>query len=110
MRINPSVRSLFFILVMLAIPAASSAQIILSIGFAPPPLPVYEQPVCPDAGYLWTPGYWAYAQEGYFWVPGTWVMGPEPGLLWPPRIRAGAPTCLLFTRVTGVLKSASTAA
>src|SRR6202453_433656 len=84
MRINPSVRSLFFILVMLAIPAASSAQIILSIGFAPPPLPVYEQPVCPDTGYLWTPGYWAYAQEGYFWVPGTWVMAPEPGLLWTP--------------------------
>src|ERR1700734_2170580 len=69
---------------MLAIPAASSAQIILSIGFAPPPLPVYEQPVCPDAGYIWTPGYWAYAQEGYFWAPGTWVMAPEPGLLWTP--------------------------
>jgi hypothetical protein len=84
MRINPSARSLFFILVMLAIPAASSAQIILSIGFAPPPLPVYEQPVCPDTGYLWTPGYWAYAQDGYFWVPGTWVMAPEPGLLWTP--------------------------
>ena len=81
---NPSVRSLLFALVLLALPAAASAQIILSIGFAPPPLPVYVQPVCPDAGYMWTPGYWAYAQEGYFWVPGTWVMAPEPGLLWTP--------------------------
>jgi YXWGXW repeat-containing protein len=81
---NLSVRSLFFALIMLAIPAASSAQIILSIGFAPPPLPVYEQPICPSEGYIWTPGYWAYAQEGYFWVPGTWEMAPEPGLLWTP--------------------------
>ncbi len=84
MRIRLSIRSLLFALLMLAIPAASSAQIILSIGFAPPPLPVYEQPVCPSEGYIWTPGYWAYAQEGYFWVPGTWVMAPEPGLLWTP--------------------------
>jgi hypothetical protein len=79
-----SIRSFLFALVILALPVASSAQIILSIGFAPPPLPVYEQPVCPDAGYIWTPGYWAYAQEGYFWVPGTWAMAPEPGLLWTP--------------------------
>ncbi len=78
------VRSLLFALMILALPVASSAQIILSIGFAPPPLPVYEQPVCPAAGYIWTPGYWAYAQEGYFWVPGTWEMAPEPGLLWTP--------------------------
>jgi hypothetical protein len=81
--LNLSVRSLLFAL-LLAIPAASSAQIILTIGIAPPPLPVYEQPLCPSAGYLWTPGYWAYAQEGYFWVPGTWVMAPEPGFLWTP--------------------------
>src|SRR6202451_3850692 len=84
MRPNLSIRSLLFALLLLAIPAASSAQIILSIGFAPPPLPVYEQPACPSEGYIWTPGYWAYAQEGYFWVPGTWAMAPEPGLLWTP--------------------------
>jgi hypothetical protein len=81
---NVSVRPLLFALMILAIPVASSAQIILSIGFAPPPLPVYEQPLCPSAGYIWTPGYWAYAQEGYFWVPGTWEMAPQPGLLWTP--------------------------
>jgi WXXGXW repeat (2 copies) len=81
---NHSIRSLLFALMILVLPVASPAQIIFSIGFAPPPLPVYEQPVCPDAGYIWTPGYWAYAQEGYFWVPGTWVLAPEPGLLWTP--------------------------
>ena len=28
---------------------------------APPPLPDYEQPPCPEDGYLWAPGYWAWA-------------------------------------------------
>ena len=67
-------------------PARSSAQI--SVGVAvhigPPALPVYEQPICPGAGYLWTPGYWAYGADGYYWVPGTWVMAPTVGFLWTP--------------------------
>jgi hypothetical protein len=63
----------------------SIAQIGVSVTFGPPPLPVYEQPPCPDDGYLWTPGYWAYDNYfGYYWVPGTWVPAPEPGLLWTP--------------------------
>ena len=56
----------------------------VSINFAPPELPVYEQPPIPGPGYLWTPGYWAWADGGYYWVPGTWVEAPEPGLLWTP--------------------------
>lgn len=67
-----------------AIPAAAGAQISISVNFAPPPLPVYEQPDIPGPGYLWTPGYWAYGEEGYFWVPGTWVEPPSFGLLWTP--------------------------
>ena len=55
-----------------------------SIGIAPPPLPVYDQPLCPGPGYLWTPGYWAYAAGGYYWVPGTWVLPPAVGLVWTP--------------------------
>jgi WXXGXW repeat (2 copies) len=51
---------------------------------APPPLPDYEQPPCPEEGYLWTPGYWAYAPGGYYWVPGTWVQPPRVGVLWTP--------------------------
>src|SRR6266581_857244 len=54
------------------------------ITFAPPELPVYEQPPVPGDGYIWTPGYWAYGDDDYYWVPGTWVMAPEPGLLWTP--------------------------
>jgi hypothetical protein len=81
-----SIRSLFFALVLLAISAASSAQvgILVSIRIAPPELPIYEQPICPEDGYLWTRGYWAYGNDDYFWVPGTWVMAPEVGYLWTP--------------------------
>src|SRR5262252_1338024 len=73
-------------LAALARPSASQAQVAVgvSIRIGPPALPVYPQPVCPGAGYIWTPGYWAYGPAGYYWVPGTWVLVPEPGLLWTP--------------------------
>ena len=41
-----------------AVPQAR-AGIFISVGFAPPVLPVYAQPYCPGDGYIWTPGYWA---------------------------------------------------
>ena len=50
----------------------------------PPPLPDYEQPPCPEDGYLWTPGFWAWGGGGYYWVPGTWVQPPRVGVLWTP--------------------------
>src|SRR5580704_5900775 len=86
MRFILSIRSLMFALVLLAISAASSAQIGvgISIRIAPPELPVYEQPIAPGDGYIWTPGYWAYGDVDYYWVPGTWVMAPEVGYLWTP--------------------------
>ncbi|POA77628.1 hypothetical protein C1883_32095, partial [Pseudomonas protegens] len=60
---------------------ASFAQVNIgvSVSFGPPELPVYEQPLCPGDGYLWTPGYWAWDGYDYYWVPGTWVLAPEPG-------------------------------
>jgi hypothetical protein len=79
-----SARSLLISLAFLAIPAMSLAQFEVSITVAPPELVVYEQPVCPENNYLWTPGYWAYGSEGYFWVPGTWVQPPTVGMLWTP--------------------------
>lgn len=77
-------RLLVLAVLMLAIPAASFAGIFVSITVAPPPLPVYVQPVCPQPGYMWSPGYWAWGDEGYYWVPGTWVPAPAVGLLWTP--------------------------
>jgi hypothetical protein len=84
MRKSLLLSTLLMLLVLLAAPVTSSAGIIFSVEIAPPPLPVYDQPVCPGEGYLWTPGYWAYADGGYFWVPGTWVLIPQPGYLWTP--------------------------
>jgi hypothetical protein len=86
MHIFSSIRSSLFALVLLALSATTYAQIGISISLAPPELPTYEQPLCPGDGYLWTPGYWAYADAdtGYYWVPGAWVMAPEPNFLWTP--------------------------
>jgi hypothetical protein len=64
-------------------PALSNAQFRASITIAPPALLVYEQPVCPGDGYIWTPGYWAW-DDSYYWVAGTWAMPPEVGYLWTP--------------------------
>ena len=67
-----------------AIPVSSFAGVFISVAIAPPPLPIYVQPVVPGDGYIWTPGYWSYAGGGYFWVPGTWVLAPYAGALWTP--------------------------
>ena len=71
---------------LLTIPAQSRAQVAvgISIQFGPPELPVYEQPLCPGDGYIWTPGYWAWGDDDYYWVPGTWVLAPEVGFFWTP--------------------------
>src|SRR5580658_6422177 len=72
-------------LFVIAAASTSSAQVVLSVGIAPPALPVYTQPICPAEGYIWTPGYWSYSDDGgYFWVPGTWVEPPQVGFLWTP--------------------------
>ena len=69
---------------MAAAAAPAFSSVFISVGFAPPVLPVYTQPICPNDGYIWTPGYWAYADEGYYWVPGVWVQPPTVGVLWTP--------------------------
>jgi hypothetical protein len=81
-----ALRSLSLALVTLALSAASLAQFRVAITFGPPALPVYDQPICPGEGYLWTPGYWYWDDdaEDYYWVPGTWVLAPEVGFLWTP--------------------------
>src|SRR6202162_2432648 len=87
MRPIRSVRWLLLALFLLLIPSKSFGQVVgVSITVAPPALPVYVQPVCPDDGYIWTPGYWAWSDDDgdYYWVPGTWVEAPTPGFLWTP--------------------------
>ena len=86
MRTIRSIGLLLFVLGMLAMSAASFSQVRIGVAItiAPPELPVYDQPICPGDGYIWTPGYWAYGDDDYYWVPGTWVLAPEVGFLWTP--------------------------
>ena len=70
--------------VIAVIPASSYAGVFVSVNFGPPVLPVYVQPPCPQPGFMWTPGYWAYGPDGYYWVPGAWVPAPYVGALWTP--------------------------
>jgi WXXGXW repeat (2 copies) len=84
-----SFRSLFIVLLaalgILVSSGPSFAQgVVVSVRYGPPELPVYEQPLCPGDGYIWTPGYWAWDGDDYYWVPGTWVLAPEVGFLWTP--------------------------
>jgi WXXGXW repeat (2 copies) len=86
--------------------AASGARAQVSVGisvrFGPPPLPVYEQPMCPGPGYIWTPGYWNWDPNyGYFWVPGTWVPAPFVGALWTPGYWGWNPGLAVFVWHSG---------
>src|SRR5712692_3963837 len=103
MRTISSIRSLFFALFLLCLSASSHAQVSIgiSVGYPPPPLPVYEQPICPEEGYIWTPGYWAWDGDDYFWVPGTWVPAPERGFSGHRPIGVGAELSLFSMRVIG---------
>src|SRR5580698_846756 len=90
MRLFRATHLLTLALLVSVIPAALHAQfsigVSFNVGFAPPALPVYIQPVCPQPNLMWTPGYWAYSQDqgDYFWVPGAWVPAPFVGGLWTP--------------------------
>lgn len=69
---------------IIAFPGRAHAGVFVSVGIAPPPLPVYVQPPIPAPGYIWTPGYWAWNGSGYYWVPGAWILPPYVGALWTP--------------------------
>jgi hypothetical protein len=84
MKLLRPLRWLLLISAVALIPAVSRAEVVISVGFAPPPLLVYDQPPCPGPDLIWTPGYWAYGPDGYYWVPGAWVPAPYEGALWTP--------------------------
>ena len=97
MRIR-SIRVVVFAFVVLVMSSAAFGQLRISVAFGPPALPVYEQPLCPGDGYIWTPGYWAWSDDDgdYYWVPGTWVLAPEVGFLWTPPYWAWADGAFVF--------------
>ena len=84
MRMMRSMRAWLLAGIVLTMSVAASAQVRITVAFGPPALPIYEQPICPGDGYIWTPGYWAWDGDDYYWVPGTWVLAPEIGFFWTP--------------------------
>jgi hypothetical protein len=84
MRLLRCARWLLPALMTVLVPAASFAGVLITVNFAPPVLPIYEQPLCAQEGWMWSPGYWAYGDDGYYWVPGEWVPAPYVGALWTP--------------------------
>ena len=95
----PSMRVVLGIAIaVLAMSSTSFGQVRISVTFGPPALPVYEQPLCPGDGYIWTPGYWAWSDDDddYYWVPGTWILAPEVGYLWTPPYWAWADGAFVF--------------
>ena len=95
---------------LLFTPSAANARVFVSVGFAPPLIPVYAQPIAPGYGYIWTPGYWAYGDDGYYWVDGAWVYPPYVGALWTPGYWGGAAESTSGTPATGAAGWATTAA
>lgn len=83
-RFAPLIRLLFVVVLALGMASTSQGSVFVSVAIAPPPIPVYTQPICPGPGYIWIPGYWAYGIDGYYWVPGYWVLPPFVGALWTP--------------------------
>jgi len=59
-------------------------------NFAPPELPVYEQPICPGEGYILDAGLLGSGMDedgDYYWVAGNVGIGAqEPGFLWTSRL------------------------
>ena len=88
MRILRSLPAIIAAIIITAAPLPSPAQFSVGVGFTvgvpPPALPVYTQPACPYANWIWTPGYWGWGQAGYYWVPGVWVAPPQVGVYWTP--------------------------
>ena len=93
-----AVHAVLFAFVVLALSSASFAQLRISVTFGPPALPVYEQPLCPGEGYIWTPGFWAWDADynDYYWVPGTWIQPPQPEVLWTPPYWAWVDGAFVF--------------
>ena len=86
MRLSRLALLLVFALPLFIVPVSAHARVFVSVAIAPPIMPVYAQPLCPEPGWMWMPGYWAYDYDngGYYWVPGTWVPAPYEGALWTP--------------------------
>src|SRR5580692_10368830 len=71
MKILRFTRWLVLVALLSLVPATSHAGVFISVGFAPPVLPVYVQPPCPPPGLMWTPGRWGSGPDWHYWGSGA---------------------------------------
>jgi hypothetical protein len=70
---------------MLALPAASHAEVSLSLNIGvPPPAPRVEVVPPPRQGYVWAPGYWRWEGRHHEWIDGRWIE-ERHGHRWVPE-------------------------
>ena len=111
-----SVLVLLFGFASAALPPRTAAQVVVSVSFGPPELPVHEQPLCPGDGYIWTPGYWAWDpdDDDYYWYRALGFFRRRPASFGHPATGAGMELPLSSTKVIGdrwlVFMEASTTA
>ena len=98
-----STRSLLGFIGVLVLSGVAYAQVDVgvAVSFGPPELPVYEQPICPAEGYIWTPGYWAWDGDDYYWVPGRGWQRPGRDFFGPRAIGLGEGGDTTFTKAIG---------
>ena len=63
---------------------AADKTVIVYVPTGPPAAVVETRPVSPGAGYVWIPGYHAWAGNAYVWKPGLWEVRPAGRHEWIP--------------------------
>lgn len=66
--------------VLLSIPSASFAQIVVRI--APPPVVVEHPGPRPHPGWVWIDGHHQWDGRRYVWAHGYWAAPPRPHAIW----------------------------
>lgn len=60
----------------------ANARVDVDVSIAPPPARVEVVPA-PQAGYVWTPGYWSWDGYQHIWIDGH-LIEDQPGYRWVP--------------------------
>jgi hypothetical protein len=81
-----------------ALPDDTNEISVIRAPTPPPPLPIDDQPPCPEDGDLWTPGYWVWDGVQYAWVAGVWVFPPGVLIFWTPGYWAFVGNVFIFHR------------
>ncbi len=66
----------------IALPAISTAGVLIDVDIAPPAAQVEVVPPA-RVGYVWAPGFWEWRDGRHVWIGGHWI-GERRGYHWVP--------------------------